>query len=81
LRYGLAMEFASDGNENQAVEIFRQLIAEEPYVPAFLMAGQMLQRLGRESEAAAILQQGIVAAKAQGNHHALGEMEGFLATL
>lgn len=83
LRYGLAMEYAGQGDDAMAVTVLRELMAQasEPYVPAFLQAGQALMRLGRESEAAAVLRDGIVAARQAGNDHAMGEMQGFLATL
>ncbi len=84
LRYMLAMEHVSAGDDAGAVAVFGDLIArhpEKPYVPAYLMAGQALIRLGREGEAAAVLRDGIAAARQAGDTHALGEMEGFLATI
>jgi predicted Zn-dependent protease len=81
LRYGLAMEHASAGDDGPAADHLLRLIADEPYVPAFLMAGQILNRLNRADEAVAVLRRGIAAAQAQGNAHAEGEMAGLLATL
>jgi Flp pilus assembly protein TadD len=84
LRYGLAMEYVSQGDDETAVRVLKELIelkADDPYVPAFLQAGQALIRLGREPEAAAVLRQGIEAARRAGDTHALGEMQGFLATI
>ncbi|HET6576146.1 MAG TPA: hypothetical protein VFG68_21265 [Fimbriiglobus sp.] len=84
LRYGLAMEHAGQGDDESAVVVLKELIAlkaDDPYVPAFLQAGQALIRLGREPEAAAVLRQGIEAAGRAGDLHALGEMQGFLATI
>ena len=84
LRYGLAMEHAGQGDDEAAVKVLKELIAlkaGDPYVPAFLQAGQALIRLGREPEAAAVLRQGIEAARTAGDLHALGEMQGFLATI
>ena len=87
LRYGLAMEHAGQGDDSAAVAVLRDLIersAASPYVPAYLQAGQALIRLGREAEAAALLREGIDAARRVGTPealHALGEMQGFLATV
>lgn len=84
LRYMLGMECASAGDDEAAVREFRLLTdraAGEPYVPAFHMAGQALARLGREPEAADVLRRGIDAARKAGDLHALGEMEGLLATV
>lgn len=84
LRYGLAMEHASAGDDAESVVVLRDVIARtaaEPYVPAFLMCGQALARLDRTEEACAVLKEGIAAAARAGNTHAQGEMEGLLASL
>lgn len=84
LRYGLAMEHASAGDDESAVRVLRELItvkADDPYVPAFHMLGQALARLGREPEAATALRDGIAVARKVGDLHALGEMQGLLDTL
>jgi hypothetical protein len=84
LRYGLAMEHASAGDDATCVTVLRDLIARTvatPYVPAFLQCGQALARLDRGAEACDVLRQGITAARAAGDTHAQGEMEGLLATI
>ena len=81
LRYGLAMEYASAGDDPTAADHLLRLTNDSPYVPAFLMAGQVLNRLTRMDEAIAVLRRGIAAARQQGNAHAEGEMANLLATL
>lgn len=82
LRYMLAMEHASAGDDVGAVAVFRELIARSPdYPPAYHMGGRTLQRLGRIDEARALLQQGIPAALKAGNQHAAGEMQELLDNL
>ena len=84
LRYGLAMEHASAGDDAECATVLRDLIARtetDPYVPAFLMCGQALARLDRPEEACVVLRRGIDAARRAGNTHAQGEMEGLLASL
>ncbi|OWK38704.1 hypothetical protein [Fimbriiglobus ruber] len=84
LRYALSMEYTSLGDDESATRVLRELIAlkaDEPYVPAFLQAGQSLMRLGREIEAAAVLRTGVEAARKAGDSHAQGEMQGLLSTL
>ena len=55
LRYGLAMEYVSEGNDEEAVQCFHDLTAVAPeYVPAYLQAGQALVRLGRTDQARAM---------------------------
>ena len=84
LRYGLAMEHASAGDDATSVEVLRDLIsrgAANPYIPAFLMAGQALVRLDRVEEACAMLRHGIAAAAKAGDTHAQGEMQGLLDSI
>ncbi len=84
LRYGLAMEHASAGDDAECANVLRDLIARtaaKPYVPAFLQCGQALNRLGRDTEACEVLKQGIATARAAGDTHAEGEMQGLLASI
>lgn len=82
LRYFLAMEHLSDGDDAAAVRCFQELMAATPdYVPTYVQAGQLYNRLGREAEARSTFQAGIAVARKKGDLHAAGEMEGFLDTL
>ncbi len=84
LRYGLAMEHASAGDDATCATILGDLIARtaaQPYVPAFLMRAQALMRLDRTEEACGVLRQGIVAAGRAGDTHAQGEMQGLLSSI
>jgi hypothetical protein len=84
LRYGLAMEHASGGDDATCVNILRDLIARpaaDPYVPAYLQAGQALVRLDRIPEACDVLRAGIAAAQTAGDAHAQSEMQGLLASI
>jgi cytochrome c-type biogenesis protein CcmH/NrfG len=82
LRYGLAMEHVSEGEDEAAVGCFQGLLAVDPhYVAAYMQVSQALIRLGRNSDARTYLNQGIAAARQQGNAHAAEEMQGFLANL
>ena len=82
LRYMLALELDKECDHERSLELFRSLMSDQlPYVPAFLMAGQLLARLGRTDEARATYEAGITEAKNQNNDHAAGEMAGFLQAL
>jgi predicted Zn-dependent protease len=81
VHYALAMEYATAGDEPEAARRLRELASSHAYVPAFLQAGQVLARIGRAEEAAAVLRQGVAEATRQGDTHAAGEMAGLLATL
>jgi len=81
LHYMLGMEQTSLGDDAAAVAVFRAIVEREPYVPAYHMAGQALARQGQLEDAAAMLKDGIEAARAVQDFHALGEMEALLATV
>jgi len=82
VRYGLAMEFATAGQDGDAVRCLRELLARDAnYVPAYLQAGRALIRMGEDDDAREILRTGITVAKRTGDEHAAGEMTGFLESL
>ncbi len=82
LRYGLAMEHVSAGDDEAAARCLRDLIAvDATYVPAYLQAGQALIRVGKAAEARELLARGVGIAQAQGNQHARDEMQGFLESI
>ena len=82
LRYALAMEYLSEGNETQALEWFHTLLKAKPdYVPGYLQLGQLLNRVGDDEDARAVFRQGIAVAQQKGDQHAAGEMANFLAAL
>ncbi len=79
LNYALALELDKGGDHDSSLELFEKLTrANTPYVPAFFMAAQMLNRLGKVEEAKKFLTDGIPVAREQGNSHAAGEMSEFL---
>ena len=82
LRYGLAMEQASEGNDTEAARTLAALIdLDTNYVPAYVQAGRALIRLGDDDKAREVLKAGITTATRQGDDHAAGEMAGFLAEI
>jgi predicted Zn-dependent protease len=85
LRYGLALEHASAGDDAECVRVLRSLMTDTPdYIPAYLMGGQALARLGEDAEAAATYRAGIAAADRVGTPEAIkarDEMGRFLDTL
>lgn len=82
LRYMLAMEYASEGNDSEAARAFEDLIAVAPgYAPAYHMGARTMVRLNHLAEAKAVLERGIAIAYSQGNAHAAGEMQELLDSL
>jgi predicted Zn-dependent protease len=81
-RYGLALEYKNAGQLDEASEVFAALMADHPsYTAAYLHAGNTAVALGRPEDARAIYTRGVEACKAAGDGHALGELQGALASL
>lgn len=81
-RYGVAMEYAKNGDTERALDEFNKLLAANPeYTAGYFMAAQTLARAGRNDEAKKMLGDGIVSAKRAGNAHAQSEMEVMLEEL
>ena len=75
-RYALALEYASVGNSERALQLLRETIERDPgYVPAHHQLGALLARLGQTNEASAVWQRGIAEARAAKNLHAAHEMQ------
>jgi predicted Zn-dependent protease len=82
LRYGLGMEYAAAGNDEDAARCFHELICRKPdYVPVYMQAGRTLLRLGRDDEARAVLTTGITVADRAGDDHARGELAELLNSI
>ncbi len=81
-RYGLAMEYAQCGDDQKALESFRELMRSNPnYVAPYYQAGRLLQKLGEAHEAREVFQKGIAASARAGDLHAKSELEAALAEL
>jgi predicted Zn-dependent protease len=81
-RYGLAMEYASQGNLDSSIASFDDLLQTHPdYTAGYFMCAQTLIKAGRTDEAKKRLEQGIHSAKQTGNQHALNEMQAVLDDL
>jgi cytochrome c-type biogenesis protein CcmH/NrfG len=81
-RYGLAMEYASQGNIETSLAEFARLLADNPdYTAGYFMAAQTLAKAGRTDEAKSRLGEGIASARRTGNQHALSEMQAMLDDL
>jgi predicted Zn-dependent protease len=80
--YGLGMEYRREGRADEALATFEKLRSlHGDYLPMYLMAGQTSIEAGRTEEARGWLEAGVELARAQGNAHALGELESALESL
>jgi cytochrome c-type biogenesis protein CcmH/NrfG len=81
-RYGLAMEYANQGETETAMAEFAKLLSANPdYTPGYFMAAQTLAKAEKIAEAKKMLTDGIASARRTNNSHALSEMEAMLAEL
>jgi tetratricopeptide (TPR) repeat protein len=75
-RYGLAMEYAINGELETAVVEFRALLEFNPdYAAAYYHGGQALEKLGRLDEARQTYQRGIEVTSRTGDQHTRGELQ------
>ena len=83
LRYGLAMQCLREGDLNEGRERLRSLIADhaDDQVVAYQQLGQSYAETGETEAARAVLQTGILKAKARGDWHAASEMEQLVQSL
>ncbi len=80
--YGLGMEYRSAGDVENALLCFRRVHEiDRNYVAAWFMCAQMLAEAGRVDDARKEVEEGIAIARAVGDGHALGEMQGLLDSL
>lgn len=81
-RYGLAMEYAKQGDLDRSLAEFSILLQASPdYTAGYFMAAQTLARADRIADARTMLIDGIASARRTGNLHAQSEMEAMLAEL
>jgi len=81
-RYGLAMEYSKQGDNQLALAEFSRLLEVHPdYTAGYFMAAQVLARTSRLEESRKMLREGIASAARTGNLHAKSEMEAMLAEM
>lgn len=82
LRYSLAIELAREDRHDESLVLLQALMGESPpYLAAFFQAARQLVDQRNLPAAREALRQGIEVARAQGDHHAAGEMSEFLVSL
>jgi len=80
--YALAMEYRREKDVASARETFAKLRSDFPdYLPAYLMAGQLLTEIADAAAARDVLEAGVALAERQGESKALGELRDALDAL
>ena len=78
-RYGLAMEYVNQGQNEQAVAEFETLLQTDAnYGAGYYHAGRTLEKLGRVEEARSTYQRGIEVTTRTGDQHTRSELQAAL---
>ena len=81
-RYGLAMEYANQGELVQAVTEYQVLLEHNPdYAAAYFHGGQALEKLGRIDDAREMYRKGIETTSRTGDQHTKSELQAALEML
>ena len=79
LKHALALEYVKLGDEAGARKLFEEILAHEPgYTGSYYHLGKLLERTGEKALAIEWYEKGMAAAKAAGDRHAYGELQGAL---
>lgn len=77
LKHALALEYVKLGDEAGARQIFEDLLSHDPsYVGSYYHLGKLLERIGERQLAIDWYEKGMAAARAAGDRHAYGELQG-----
>ena len=75
VRYGLAQEYAAQGQLEKAAEEFMRLVASNPdYQAAYYHGGQTQLKMGRKEQAREWFRKGVDLANRTGDFHARDEL-------
>jgi tetratricopeptide (TPR) repeat protein len=80
--YGIALEHKKAGDAQRAIAFLDRTLAADPgYCYAYFQKGQVQEALGEVAAARETYRAGAAAARAKGDAHAQGEIEGALSML
>lgn len=77
LKHALALEYVKLGEEAGARQLFEEILTQDPaYIGSYYHLGKLLERTGEAQLAIEWYEKGMAAAKAAGDRHAYGELQG-----
>lgn len=80
--YGIAQEYASRGEHDQAIEFYERTIGSNPSdAYAYFHKARSLEALGLVEEATNTLRSGTEVARASNDSHAMSELQSYLQEL
>jgi Tfp pilus assembly protein PilF len=75
LRHALALEYIKIDQKNEALDLFVNLLADDPaYLGSYYHLGKLYESLGEPSKAGATYAEGIALARKKGDKHSLSEL-------
>jgi Tfp pilus assembly protein PilF len=75
LKHALALEYIKLGNENEARELFLEILTRDPsYIGTYYHLARLLERAGETENAKSWYEKGMTAAKQAGDGHAYNEL-------
>lgn len=75
VQHALALEYVKEGHEEEARQLFEQLLQRDPnYVGSYYHLAKLLERTGQEKLAIEWYEKGMAAAKIVGDNHAYSEL-------
>jgi len=79
LQHALALEYIKIGEDEEARNLFNELLLREPtYVGSYYHLGKLLERAGDFDKAIRIYKRGMEEAKKAGDNHSYNELMGAL---
>ncbi|MGG9972410.1 tetratricopeptide repeat protein [Ferruginibacter sp. SUN002] len=77
LQHALALEYIKIGNDDEARNLFNEILLREPtYVGSYYHLGKLLERVGETAKAIKIYERGMMEAKRAGDNHSYNELQG-----
>ena len=79
LQHALALEYIKIGEDEEARNLFNELLLREPtYIGSYYHLGKLLERVGDFDKAIRIYKRGMEEAKRAGDSHSYNELQGAL---
>jgi tetratricopeptide (TPR) repeat protein len=76
ITYGIALEYASQGDDETALDYFTKLKSSNPgYLPLYYQLGKLYERSGRNKDAIETYDAGMMLAKNQKDMHTYSELQ------
>ena len=77
LQHALALEYIKLGNDEQARDLFEEILNREPgYIGTYYHLAKLQERLGETDKAVQVYKKGMEEAMKAGDNHAYGELKG-----